>query len=90
MRIGREGVEEVAHLLPDQGVVGDLSDETVQLLLVRKLAVDQQIGNLQEGAVLGQLVDQAKPLGGSCSQRKRKPFGLRKVRCRHPENPSPS
>ncbi len=58
-RVGvhREGVEEVPELLADEGVALDLADPGVQLLGIRQVAVDQQVGDLEERRALGQLLD---------------------------------
>ena len=57
VRIGGEGVEEVPHLLADEGVMRHLAAEPIELLAGRQLAPDQQVGDLQEGRALGQLLD---------------------------------
>jgi hypothetical protein len=56
------GVVAVAlvHLLDvlvDEGVVGDVVDPAVELLLGRQLAEDQQVGDLEVGALLAELFD---------------------------------
>ena len=57
MRIGRERVEEVPHLLADQGVMDDLGHEPIELLARRQLAPDEEVRDLQEGGVLRELFD---------------------------------
>ena len=57
MRVGRERVEEVTHLLADERVMHDFRDEPIELLLRRQLAPDEEIGDLEEGGVLGELLD---------------------------------
>ena len=53
MRITPEAAIEVQHLLVQHGVVGDRLLETIALLLVRQLAVQEQVADLHEGAFLG-------------------------------------
>ena len=57
MRIAAEALEEAAHLLVQHGVVGDAVVEIVLLRLGRQFAVEQQVADLEEVAVLGQLLD---------------------------------
>ena len=49
--------EPLAHVLVDERVVRDVVDPAVHLLLVRELAEEQEVGNLEEGRVLGELLD---------------------------------
>ena len=57
MRVAPEAAEEGAELFVHHRVVGDVVDELLLLLGGRQLAVEQQVGDLQEVAVLGQLLD---------------------------------
>ena len=57
VRVRGERVEEVPHLLADERVMRDLPDEPIELLAARQLAPDQEVGDLEEGGVLGQLLD---------------------------------
>jgi hypothetical protein len=50
---GNEGIE----LVVDHRVVGQLVTKMVQLVLGRQLTVQQQVGHLDKGASLGQLLD---------------------------------
>ena len=53
-----EAVDEpLAHVLVDEGVVRDVADPCVELRLVRELAVQQQIGDLEIRRLLGELLD---------------------------------
>src|SRR5206468_8479633 len=52
-----EAVEEAPHLLVDQAVARDAVPELLELIGGGQLAVDQQVGDLQEGALLRQLLD---------------------------------
>ena len=57
MRIAPESAEEGGDLFVHHGVVGDGVQEIVALLAVRQVAVQQQVGNLEEMAVLGEFLD---------------------------------
>ena len=53
-----EAVDEaLAHVLVDERVVGDVVGPLLQLRRVRQLAVQQEVGDLEVRAVLGQLLD---------------------------------
>jgi hypothetical protein len=58
-RVGvhRESIEEALELLVEQGVLADLVLPVGQLGRRRQLAVDQQVGGLEERRLLGQLLD---------------------------------
>lgn len=58
-RVGvtREALVEVLDVLVQQGVLRDVVLERRELVDGRQLAVDQQVGDLQEGGALGQLLD---------------------------------
>jgi hypothetical protein len=49
--------EPLAHVLVDEGVVGDLVPPLLVLVGVGQLAVDEEVGDLEVGRVLGQLLD---------------------------------
>ena len=49
--------EALAHVLVNERVVGDLVGPRRQLLLIGQLAVEQQIGDLEVGGVVGELLD---------------------------------
>src|SRR5271166_4115864 len=57
MGVAREAVEEPLQVLVQQGVALNLGGEPVQLLPGGQLAVDQQVADLDEGRLLGQLLD---------------------------------
>ena len=57
VRVAREALEELLEVLVQQGVPADPLVELAQLVGGRQLAVDQQVGDLEEAGVLGQLVD---------------------------------
>ena len=53
-----EALEEpLAHVLVDEGVVGDLVHPLAELRRRRELAVEQEVGHLEVGRLLGQLLD---------------------------------
>ena len=52
-----EALDELLDVLVDVGVVGDLEDPLVQLILRGQLAVDEQVGHLEVGGALAQLLD---------------------------------
>ena len=52
-----EALDELLDVLVDVGVVGDLEDPLVELLAGGQLAVDQEIGDLEVGGVLAELLD---------------------------------
>ena len=55
--VAAEAAEEVRHLLVQHGVVGDAALEVLELGGGRQLAVEQQVGDLEEVRLLGQLLD---------------------------------
>jgi hypothetical protein len=57
VRVAPEAAQEELHLLVDHRVVGDGLDEAVALGLVGQLAIEQQVADLEEVAVRGQLLD---------------------------------
>ena len=57
MRVAAEAGEEPRHLLVHHRVPGDAVFEVLLLLRRRQLAVEKQVGDLQEGLLLRQLVD---------------------------------
>ncbi len=58
VRVVVEALEEsLAHVLVDEGVVGDLAHPLGELHGRRQLAVEQQVGDLEVGRALGQLLD---------------------------------
>ena len=52
-----EALEELLEVLVDVGVVGDVEDPAVELGAGRQLAEDQQVGDLEEGGALAELLD---------------------------------
>ena len=52
-----EALEELLEVLVDEGVVGDVEDPAVELGRGRQLAEDQQVGDLEEGRALAELLD---------------------------------
>ena len=52
-----EALEEVLEVLVDVGVVGDVEDPALELGGGRQLAEDQQVGDLEEGRALAELLD---------------------------------
>jgi hypothetical protein len=57
MGITAEPAEQVVDLVVDHGVVGHAMDERGVLVGGRQLAIEDEIGGLQERAVLGQILD---------------------------------
>ncbi len=57
MRGGGEPIEELLHVLVEQAVVVQVPAELLELLLVRQLAVDQEVGDLGEAGALAELLD---------------------------------
>ena len=57
MRVAAKALIEARHLLMHHRVARDAVVEIVLLLRRRQLAVEQQIGGLEEIALLGELVD---------------------------------
>ncbi len=57
VRVVAEALEELLDVLVDEGVVGDVEDPALELRLGRQLAVDQQVGDLEEGRLLAELLD---------------------------------
>ena len=57
MRVAAEAAKKDRELLVHHGVVGDGVDEIVFLVRGRQLAVEQQVADFQEIALLGQLLD---------------------------------
>ena len=49
--------EPLAHVLVDEGVHGDLALPDLELVTGRQLAVEEQVGDLEVGGLLGQLLD---------------------------------
>ena len=47
----------MAHLLADEGVMRHVGDEPIELLARRQLAPDEQVRDLEERRLLGQLLD---------------------------------
>ena len=57
VRVAAEPAEEGRELLVHHRVMGDVVDELLLLLRGRQLAVEQQVGDLHEVALLGELLD---------------------------------
>ncbi len=58
-----EALEEaLAHVLVDEGVLGDLAFPDIVLFGGGELAVEQQVGDLEVGRALGQLLDGVAPV----------------------------
>ena len=57
VRVVAEAVEELLDVLVDVGVHGDLVHPVVELVARRQLAVDQQVGDLEVGRLLAELLD---------------------------------
>ena len=57
MGVLREPVEDPLELLMEEGVAADVVVPATELLVCRELAVDQQVGDLEEGGPLGELLD---------------------------------
>ena len=49
--------EPLAHVLVDERVVRDVGGPRGELLRVRELAVQEEVGHLEIGRVLGELLD---------------------------------
>ena len=58
----REGLEQVLHVLPKQGVKRDRLLVGLELCLGGQLPVLEEIGDLEEGCLLGELLDQIAPV----------------------------
>jgi hypothetical protein len=52
-----KALHELLDVLVDERVVGDLKDPFVKLVLGRELAVDEQVGHLEVGGPLAELID---------------------------------
>ena len=57
VRVATEAAEQILDLLMHHGVVGHALVEVLELDVGRQLAVEDQIGHLEERAVLGQILD---------------------------------
>jgi hypothetical protein len=57
MRVAAEATPELRHLLVNHRVIGHVIHEVGLLGLVRQLAVQDQIGDLEEVTLLGQVLD---------------------------------
>jgi hypothetical protein len=57
MGIMVEAIDELLDILVHERVVGDLVSPRCRLILARKLAVQEQIGDVQEGCLPGQFLD---------------------------------
>ena len=57
MRVTPEAAIEGRELLVQHGVAADRVAELVELCLARQLAIEQQIGDLHEARLLGELID---------------------------------
>ena len=55
--MGGKCVEEPLHLLLDQGVTSDVGVPLGELLLIGQLAEEQEIGDLEELGVEGEVFD---------------------------------
>ena len=55
--VAAEPAIEVAELLVDHRVIGHVAVELLLLVLVRQVAVQQQVGDIQEVGVLGEVLD---------------------------------
>jgi len=62
VRVVMKAVDELLDVLVDDRVVGDLEHPGVQLRSRRKLSVEQQIGGLEERALLRELLDRVAPV----------------------------
>jgi hypothetical protein len=62
VRVPREGVEEVPQVFVDQHVVHDAGGELVEVVGRGQIAVHQEVGDFQEGAVFGQFRDVVAPV----------------------------
>jgi len=63
VRVAREAVEEALEVLVQQGVAADVARECLELGLRGQLAVDEQVADLEEGRLLGELVDRNAAVG---------------------------
>ena len=57
-----EPVHEFLDVLMDEGVGGDVRGPLGELRLVRQFAVEEQVGDLEVGALFGQLFDGISPV----------------------------
>ena len=62
VRVVVEAVHELLDVLVDPRVVRDLPGPLVQGLGRRELAADEQVGDLEKGRVLGELLDRITPV----------------------------
>ena len=62
VRVAAEPAIEIIDLLVHHRVVDDGVDEGITLRVVRQLAVEQEVRNLEEIALLGELVDGIAPM----------------------------
>ena len=70
MRVAREAVEEPLQVLVQQRVPLDLGGELLELIRCRQLTVDQQVADLDEVRLLGELLD--RDSRGSAESRRRR------------------
>ena len=61
MGVGRESREKALEVLVEQGVLADPGREGRQLVAGGQVPVDEQIGGLEEGGILRQLLDRVSP-----------------------------
>ncbi len=57
MGVVAEALEELLEVLVNEGVMGDVVGPTVKLRPGRQLAEDEQVGDLEEGRALAELLD---------------------------------
>ena len=58
----RKRLKETLHVLVHQGMLGDALLEIGELLSIWQIAVDEQVGNLEEGSIFCQLFDGISPV----------------------------
>jgi hypothetical protein len=75
--VHREAVEEPLELLVEQGVLPDALLPIGQLDGRRELAVDEQVRGLEEGRLLGQLLDRVAAVAQDAILPSRKVMALR-------------
>jgi len=62
MGVVSEALQELDDVGVDVGVIADVVDPLIQLGLIGQLALGQQVGDLEEAGVLGQLLDRVPPI----------------------------
>jgi hypothetical protein len=67
MRIVMEAIDELLDVLVHEGVVGDLVRPHGRLILARDLAIQEQVGDVQEGRLPGRFLDGITAIAQDCA-----------------------